>query len=201
MSFVLLIFYHAIIAHSIQITSPEEGVRFALQIVNIFVLQYVVYVWAKRREQTNKAFVETIDVLEKAEQSKDDFLANVSHEIRTPINTICGMSEVILRETDPKKIREDVRSIQRTGKNLMSVVSNILDFSELQAGKVELEEETYNITSTINDVINMALAKKKEKKIELIVNCDADIPCALCGDEKKIRRIVMNILDNAIKFT
>lgn len=200
-SSVLLILYHVFVAHSIQITSLEEGASFALQIGNIFVLQYVVYMWAKCREQTNKAFLETIDVLEKAEQSKDDFLANVSHEIRTPINTICGMSEVILRETDPKKIREDVRSIQSTGKNLMSVVSNILDFSELQAGKVELEEETYNITSAINDIINMALAKKNEKKIELIVNCDADIPCALCGDEKKIRRIIMNILDNAIKFT
>lgn len=200
-SSVFLILYHAFIAHSFQITSLEEGVRLVLQIINVFVLQYVIYIWVKRREQTNRAFLETIEVLQKAEQSKDDFLTNVSHEIRTPINTICGMSEMILGETEPKKIREDVRSIQSAGRNLMSLVSDILDFSELQAGNVELEEEAYNITSTMNDVINMALAKKKEKQIELIVNCDADIPCALYGDEKKIRRVIMNILDNAIKFT
>ncbi len=200
-SSVLLILHHVFFARRMHVITPVGWVRLALQIANIFVLQYFIYMWVKRREETNRAFIETIDVLEKAEQSKDDFLANVNHEIRTPINTICGMSEMILQETDTKKIREGVRSIQSTGKNLMSVVSNILDFSELQAGKVELEEENYNITSTINDVINMALAKKNEKKIELIVNCDADIPCALCGDEKKIRRVMMNILDNAIKFT
>lgn len=197
----LIIFYYVFIVNDIRVVSLTDAVRMLLQIVNLFLVQYAIHVWTKKRELTNRAFLETIEVLQKAEQSKDDFLANVSHEIRTPINTICGMSEVILSETDPKKIGEDVRNIQSASRNLMSVVSDILDFSELQAGKVELEEEAYNITSTINDVINMALAKKNEKQIELIVNCDADIPCELYGDEKKIRRVIMNILDNAIKFT
>ena len=83
----------------------------------------------------------------------------------------------------------------------MGVVSDVLDFSELQSGKMDLEEEAYNITSTINDVINMTMVRKGEKKIELIVDCDANIPCALLGDEKKIRRVIMKLVDNAIKFT
>ena len=142
-----------------------------------------------------------IDTLIEAEQSKDDFLANVSHEIRTPVNTICGMSEMALREQDMKKMRDEVLDIRDAGHNLMSIVNDILDFAQLQQDKMDIEEEAYNITSTINDIINMALARKGDKQIEFIVDCDANIPSGLLGDEKKIRRVIMNIVDNAIKFT
>ena len=145
--------------------------------------------------------MDTIEELEKAENSKDDFVANVSHEIRTPINTICGMSEVILNEELPFYVKEKVLDIQRAGRNLMGSVSDILDFSELQSGELEIEEEAYNISSTINDVIHMAMAYMNDKKIELIVDCDPNIPCELLGDEKKLRRVILQLMDNAIKFT
>ena len=125
----------------------------------------------------------------------------MSHEIRTPINTICGMSEVILNEELPLDIKEKVMDIQRAGRSLMGVVSDILDFSELQSEEIKLEEESYHLSSTINDVVNMALAYRNDKKIDLLVECDPDIPCGLLGDEKKIRRIIMKLLNNAIKFT
>ena len=98
-------------------------------------------------------------------------------------------------------MREEVYDIRDAGHDLMSLVSDILDFSQLQQGKMNLEEEAYNITSTINDIINMAMARKADKPIELIVDCDADIPSGLYGDEKKIRRVIMNLVDNAVKFT
>lgn len=196
-----LVFYHGVIAGTIRFASMGEKIQVLTQIGSMFLAEFVAFFWVKRWNKSDEQFLETIEVLKEAERSKDDFLANVSHEIRTPINTICGMSEMVLWEDDPRKVKEAVFGIQTAGRNLMSVVSDILDFSELQSGKVELENEAYNITSTINDVINMTLARKEEKNIELIVDCDANLPCALLGDEKKIRRVIMNLVDNAIKFT
>lgn len=197
----VLIFYHGVILKTIQFSSLAENLRIIILITNIFLEQFVVYLWVKRRNINVVRADESIAALQQAERSKDDFLANVSHEIRTPINTICGMSEVVLGENDPQKIRQQVRCIQYAGRNLMSMVSDILDFSELQAGTVELEEEAYHVTSMMNDIIQMAVAKKGDKQLELIVDCDAGIPCGLYGDEKKIRRVVLNIVENAIKFT
>ena len=171
------------------------------QLANVLLLQYTIYVWTKRNRLGSEQLLNVIEELKIAQSGKNDFVANVSHEIRTPINTICGMSEIILREELPEQIKENVISMQMAGRNLMGVVSNILDFSELQTGKIELEEEDYNITTTINDVIGMTMAKKNEKNLELIVNCDATMPSVLLGDEKKLRRIVMNLVDNAVKFT
>lgn len=171
------------------------------RISNVFVVEYAIYMWARRKSENNEQMMDVIRVMQEAEQSKDDFLANVSHELRTPVNTICGMSEIVLQSEDPRQIKEAVYDIQTAGRNLMSVISDILDFSELQADKLDIEEEAYNITSTVNDVINMSVAEKKDKPLELIVDCDAELPQVLLGDEKKIRRVIMNIMKNAIKYS
>ena len=189
------------VGHTFIIHTITDMTIAVSQLMNIFLLQFVVYTWIKRTDEGSKSLLKVIEELRILQNSKDDFVANVSHEIRTPINTICGMSEIMLREELPYKLKENVQSMQIAGRNLMGVVSDILDFSELQSGKIELEEEAYNITSTINDVINMTMARKNEKKIELIVDCDATMPSVLLGDEKKLRRVIMNLVDNAIKFT
>ena len=200
-SALFIFFYHGVIIETIAWRDIKELSIIVSQLANIFLFQYVVYTWTKRNREGSEKLLDVINELKRVENSKDDFLANVSHEIRTPINTICGMSEILLREELPYKIKENVLNIQQAGRNLVSVVGDILDFSELNSGKMELEEEAYNITSTINDIINMTMARKNEKKIELIVDCDATMPCALLGDEKKLRRVILNIVDNAIKFT
>lgn len=197
----VIFLYHLLILRTIPFSTGEELIHAILMMLNIFLAEYLLYFWVKQRQKSTKQFFKMIEALQRAEQSKDDFLANVSHEIRTPINTICGLSELVQGEEEPRKMRDALFDIQQAGRNLLSVVSDILDFSELQSGKIELEEEEYNISSTINDVINMSLAKKNQKKIELIVNCDANIPKGLLGDEKKLRRIIMNLVHNAIKFT
>ncbi len=201
LSSTFILFFHGVILKTIQFTSVNAAVSLLLQCANIYGVEYIVYFWVKKRSDANLQLIKVIRELKETERSKDDFLANVSHEIRTPINTISGMSELILQEDELDKIQEDALSIQAAGRNLMSVVSDILDFSELQSGKMEIEEEAYNITSTINDIINMTIARRRQKNIELAINCDPQIPCALLGDEKKIRRVVMNLVNNALKFT
>ena len=199
---VIFIFaYHGFVIKTIPLETSNDILIAVLHMANVFFLQYVVFVWTKKNSEGSRQLLMVIDELAEVERTKDDFMANVSHEIRTPLNTICGMSEIVLREQLPDKTKENVLNIQLAGRNLMAVVSDILDYSELQSGKIELEEEAYSISSTINDVINMTMARKDEKKIELIVDCDANIPGALLGDEKKLRRIIMKLVDNAIKFT
>ena len=200
-SAVFVIFYHGVITDTFAVASREWILSLLPQLGNIICLELVVYIWVKKRNESTGQIYKIIEALIDAEQSKDDFLSNVSHEIRTPVNTICGMSEMALREADFDKMRDEVYDIQDAGRNLMSLVSDILDFAQLQQGKMNLEEEAYNITSTINDIINMSMARRGDKPIELIVDCAADIPCSLLGDEKKIRRVIMNLVDNAIKFT
>ena len=200
-SVLFIIFYHGVVRDTFVAQPGEALILMVSQMGNVICLDVVLYIWLRNRDETTGQIYKIIDALMEAEQSKDDFLTNVSHEIRTPVNTICGMSEMALRENDLNTIRDEIMDIRDAGQNLMSLVSDILDFSQLQMGKMDIEEETYNITSTINDIINMAMARKGGKPIELIVDCDADIPCGLLGDEKKIRRVIMNIVDNAIKFT
>ncbi len=197
---VILIYYLVFLEES-AISGYENTFQLIAQIANIYFVEFIIYLWAKNNSEGSRQLLKTIGDLKELESSKDDFLANVSHEIRTPINTICGLSEIILNRDLSDELKEEVMGIQIAGRNLTSAVRDILDFSELQSGKMELEEESYNIASTINDIINMSMARKNEKDIELIVDCDANIPCGLLGDEKKIRRIIMNLVDNAIKFT
>ena len=197
----VLMIYHAV-HHTTMYDGGEADIaRTVLMYGSIYLTIFIVYRFIKMQLSRQHYLHTTIAELSEAERSKTDFLANVSHEIRTPINTICGMSEVTLREDLSGQVRSNLLDIQTAGRNLQSVVSDILDFSELDSGKMEIVEEVYNITTTINEVINLTLARKSEKNIEVIVDCDSEIPRGLLGDEQKLRRVIMNLMDNAIKFT
>ncbi|MGN0665673.1 MAG: ATP-binding protein [Huintestinicola sp.] len=154
-------------------------------------------IWRFRIDQ-----IKIINEAEKANRTKGDFLANMSHEIRTPMNAIVGMCELILRENDiSETVRDYCFNIQNSGRNLLSIINDILDFSKIESGKMELVEESFNIASTLNDVINMAVTRKGEKDIEIIVKADPNIPIGLVGDELRIRQVIINLITNAIKFT
>ncbi|MCM1542893.1 MAG: ATP-binding protein [Blautia sp.] len=193
--------YHGFVVRSIPLATTHDIVRVFIEFFSIYTVSAVTWLSIRNRQEANEKLLENIVELENAERSKNDFLVNVSHEIRTPINAVCGMSEAILQEDLPLNVRRDIIDIQTAGRNLLSAVSNILDFSELESGKMELAEESYNITSTITDIINMALTMENGKHLELIVDCDANLPSNLVGDEQKLRRIIINLLENAIKFT
>ena len=200
-SYTFVIFYYVFIDHSLAFGRYNSDLGMIMRVLQGYLVLFVVFYLVYRYQSSQNSMLEMIDVLKKSEREKDDFLANVSHEIRTPINTICGISEIMLKEGVPNEMKKDILSIQSAGRNLTMVVGDILDYSELQEGEFELVEENYYVSSTINDVISMTMAKKNEKKLELIIDCDANIPSVLIGDEQKIRRVIMNLVNNAIEFT
>ena len=145
---------------------------------------------------------EAVSDAEKANKIKSDFLANMSHEIRTPMNAIVGMCELILRERDiSESVCEYCFNIQNSGRSLLAIINDILDFSKIESGKMELIENEFNIASTLNDVINMAMTRKGDKKLEIIVHVDPDLPTGIIGDEIRIRQIIINLVTNAIKYS
>ncbi|MGN0317743.1 MAG: response regulator [Lachnospira sp.] len=141
------------------------------------------------------------NLAEQANHAKSDFLANMSHEIRTPINAIMGMNEMVLRESKDENIREYAVNIESASKTLLSLINDILDFSKIEAGKMEIIPVDYDSAIFFNDVVNMTSVKAKQKQLDFQVEIDPDIPSVLHGDEVRNRQIIVNILNNAVKYT
>ena len=136
-----------------------------------------------------------------ANEAKSNFLANMSHEIRTPINAVLGMNEVILRECKDEKILEYAQNIEGAGRTLLSLINDILDFSKIEAGSMEINEAEYDFSSVLNDVYNMISIKAQQKVLDLVFDVDKELPDTMYGDEMRLRQIIVNILNNAIKYT
>lgn len=156
------------------------------------------------KEQLEQKDVELQDAMKaakKAEDARDIFLANMSHELRTPINTILGLNELIIRESQDEAIKEYALDIRQAGSILLTMVSDILDFSKLEAGQLQLMEGIYDISSLLNDLINSISIQLRKKKLDLVLDIAKDFPYKLMGDEIHIRQIISNLLSNAVKFT
>ncbi|MBP1585723.1 MAG: hypothetical protein ILP17_08530 [Lachnospiraceae bacterium] len=136
-----------------------------------------------------------------ANKAKSNFLANMSHEIRTPMNAIIGMDEMILREVKDRKIGKYALDIKSASKTLLSIINDILDLSKIESGKMEILPVEYECSSIFNDVANMTMKKAEEKGLSYELKVDSDIPSVLYGDEIRIRQIMLNIINNAIKYT
>lgn len=136
-----------------------------------------------------------------ANNAKSLFLANMSHEIRTPMNAILGMLELILRADISEDVREKAHNIQSASASLLSIINDILDFSKIESGKMIITLERYQFSSVINDVINMISIRLIGKDVELFVHVDPRVPSELMGDQIRIRQILINLLNNAVKFT
>ena len=157
------------------------------------------YTYSYRNQQTK--LDAAISDANSANEAKSAFLNNMSHEIRTPMSSILGMNEMILREEDRPEIREYALVIQRSGRALLGIINDVLDFSKLQDKKMEIMPVRYDLSSLINDLVNMAAEQAKKKSLTFTVNVDKAIPRILDGDEYHIRQVMMNILNNAIKYT
>ena len=136
-----------------------------------------------------------------ANEAKSNFLANMSHEIRTPMNAIIGMDEMILRESKDLRVRKHAHDIKSAGNTLLSIINDILDLSKIESGKMELVPVDYELASVINDVVNMTYKKATEKGLEYHMIADEDIPSVLYGDEIRVRQVMLNIINNAVKYT
>lgn len=136
-----------------------------------------------------------------ANQAKTNFLANMSHEIRTPINAVLGMNEMILRESKERNIKEYALDVQGAAKSLLSIINDILDITKIEAGKLTIIPVDYSFSNMVHDVINMISFKAKAKELDFKVNIDERIPSVLKGDDIRIRQILVNLLNNAVKYT
>ena len=142
-----------------------------------------------------------IHAINAANEAKSTFLSNMSHEIRTPINAVLGLDEMILRGSHEQEIKNYAREIQSSGKSLLSIVNDILDFSKIEAGKMEILPFEYDLSSTVNDLVNMIASRAEKKGLELKMNVDPTVPHCLFGDETRIKQCVLNLLTNAVKYT
>ncbi|MGN0682541.1 MAG: ATP-binding protein, partial [Oscillospiraceae bacterium] len=194
--------FHIFVMNSICFDTTLDIINFIVRIsVMIMALMFLVLFIGSMNKQEVE-LKQSVEEARLAEHYKSDFLANMSHEIRTPMNAIVGMCELILRETGlSESVRENCFNIQTAGRSLLSIINDILDFSKIESGKLELIPEEFNIASTLNTVINMSEARRGNKKLEIIVKADPNIPRGIIGDEVRIRQVIVNLMTNAIKYT
>ncbi len=164
-------------------------------LANFLIDRYVEQIVAdyKQREEAR--------ISELALENKTYFLTNVSHEIRTPVNAVLGMNEMILRESKEDQIRRYAREIRTSGRTLLALIDDILDSTKLETGEMKIEPVEFDITDSVNDVVNLNAFRAKEKGLEFHTDFDPTTPRLLYGDEIRFKQILANLLHNAVKYT
>jgi len=156
----------------------------------------------QRIEEQNKSLVELNMAVEAANEAKSNFLANVSHEMRTPMNAIIGLSELMLSESEIQaEVRERLSKVYGAGVTLLSIVNDILDISKIESGKFELVPDIYDLPSFINDTVTLNIMRIAEKPIRFVLSIDETLPVRLIGDDLRIKQVCNNLLSNAFKYT
>lgn len=144
---------------------------------------------------------EEISNAKSASATKTQFLANMSHEIRTPLNAILGFDEIIMRDSKEQRIKEYARSIQDAGESLRDIINTILDMSKIESGKMEIDETGYGVAQQLDGIVDMISELAERKGLDFILDIDENLPAFLLGDNVHIRQVLVNILNNAVKYT
>ena len=152
------------------------------------------------REENQRA-EEQNEEIQALNQAQNRFFSSMSHEIRTPINTIIGLNEMILREDISDEAAEDARNIQGASKMLLTLINDILDLSKIESGKMDIIPVEYETGAFFSDIVNMIWVRAKEKGLEFHLSIDPSMPSMLCGDEVRIKQVLINLLNNSVKYT
>ena len=167
-------------------------------IVMTLLISYQALLFRRENDRVNRQKKE----IEELNLSQKRFFSSMSHEIRTPINTILGLNEVILRQEGlSEEIKNDAGNIQGAGKMLLAIINDILDFSKMEAGRMDIVPMDYRVSDMLSDIANMIDLRAKEKGLSFEVNLDPETPSVLWGDEIRIKQIIINLLNNAVKYT
>ncbi|MDR1510375.1 MAG: transporter substrate-binding domain-containing protein [Synergistaceae bacterium] len=183
-----------------------------LSIALLMTALFVVFVLFIKNRQMNKNLEklvaegtkelrDAIEAAKNADKAKSDFLSRMSHEMRTPLNTIIGMSELISHKDVPSGMLEYVSIIQQAGNNLLVIINDVLDFSKIEAGQMRIVPERYYFASVICDVVNLTRVRLLDRSLAFPVKVDGNIPEQLIGDEIRTKQILLNLLSNAAKYT
>ena len=174
---------------------------FTLLIVGVVMTALVSYQARLFRRENDRVNSQKKEI-EELNHAQNRFFSSMSHEIRTPINAILGFNEVILRQEDAsEEIKNDASNIQGAGKMLLSLVNDILDFSKLDAGRMDIVPVEYRVSEMMSEVVNMILLQAKAKGLSFDGMIDPNTPSVLIGDEIRVRQIIINLLNNAVKYT
>ena len=210
-TFFLLCVMETFLCYYIAFYEPESVVRntsrssffdSALSVILVGMLISVLLMFLNKiYEQENELSRQQKKEIEELNRAENHFFSSMSHEIRTPINTIIGLNEFILRGDIPPEVAENARNIQGASKLLLTLINDILDLSKIKSGKMEIVKVSYETGKLFSEIVNMIWIKAKEKGLEFRLHIDSSIPSMLCGDEVRIKQILINLLNNAVKYT
>lgn len=200
--YVLVLLYHFFILRTITSNMGTQNmIRMGLGITVVAGSMLISRFRINRRLESRAIYDNTLAELKKSERQNAEFLSNVSHEIRTPINMVLGISEVILEKNISPDIRADMQSIKLAGKRLSNQIVNMLDYTEIMEGTLIPTREPYRIISVLNDLITMTAMQSGKQQLEMVFDLDPKIPAVLIGDVEKISHVLKIIVENSIKFT
>ena len=192
--------------HPELVTSHTREIGYIDTALSVIEVGYICFImsWFQGLLYTreNNMAKEEMKKVEDMSVSQNRFFSNMSHEIRTPINSILGLNEIILRDPSASEsIKRDAGNIQGAGRMLLALINDILDFSKIEAGKMDIVPVNYNLAELMSDIVNMIWHRAEEKGLKFNVEVDPALPSELYGDEMRIKQILINLLNNAVKYT